>query len=88
MRVEQNYDFRKELCRIHRRVCNWKSRTPQNDELVLEDGLTISCSTQGQVARTALRRIAPPKASLPPRTGPFACLLAPECPARSLSTAR
>lgn len=55
MKAEQNYDFRREVCRIHKRIYNWKSRTPQSDELMLKDGLTISCSTRGPVARTALK---------------------------------
>ncbi len=55
MKTEQNFDFRKRCCRMHHRIVGWKQRTPERDELVLCDGLTIALNGVEIVARTAAK---------------------------------
>lgn len=55
MRQEAPYAFRTECCRVHKRIYHWKDRQPGADELQLQDGVTISCSADGEVAMTALK---------------------------------
>lgn len=55
MRIEAPYEFRKTYSCVHKRIYNWKTRTVEADELQLQDGVTISCSADGEVAKTALK---------------------------------
>jgi len=42
LRPEEKYAFRKDYCQPHKRIYGAKNRTPNADELVLTDGITIS----------------------------------------------
>ena len=40
---------------MHKRIYNWKELAPEANELVLRNGVTLSCATDGEVAVTALK---------------------------------
>ncbi len=55
MRVEQKYEFRKNYCRPHKRILNYKNQLKSTDEIALENGLKIYANCDGIVAKTALK---------------------------------
>ena len=55
MRIEAPYEFREKYSCVHKRIYNWKERKVESDELQLQEGVTLSCSADGEVAQTALK---------------------------------
>ena len=58
LRPEEKYAFRKDYCQPHKRIYGAKTRTPNADELVLTDGITISAANLGEVAALAAKDFA------------------------------
>lgn len=55
LKPEEKYAFRKDYCQPHKRIYGVKTRTPNADELILTDGITISTAGLGEVALLAAR---------------------------------
>ena len=55
MRAEKPYDFKKRYCRVHKTIRNWKEKTPEAEELVLNAEVAICLNCEDQVAKTAVK---------------------------------
>ena len=54
-RLEEKYTFRKSYCEPHKRIYGFKDRTPDPDELVIADGITISTRNLEEVGKIAAK---------------------------------
>lgn len=52
---ENNYDFRKTMCRMHKRIPNWRARAPRGDEYVFPDEPSLCLDFSSEVAELAAR---------------------------------
>ena len=55
MKIEQNYDFRKEMCNPHKRIIRDKNEKPKENEYEIKDGVTVSVDTDESCAILAAK---------------------------------